>query len=107
MVLLAPFAPHLAEELWEALGNTQSVFRQAWPAADAELAREGMVEVVVQVNGKVRSRLHVARGAGEAELRGLALADLRVLPWLAGQTVRRAIVVPDRLVNIVVSPAKG
>jgi leucyl-tRNA synthetase len=75
--------------------------------ADAELAREDTVEVVVQVNGKVRSRLQVARGTGEEELRGLALADSRVQPWLAGQTMRRAVVVPDRLVNIVVSPAKS
>jgi leucyl-tRNA synthetase len=107
VILLAPFAPHLAEELWEALGCQGSVFRQAWPAADAELAREDTVEVVVQVNGKVRSRLQVDRGTDEAELRGLALADPRVQPWLAGQAVRRAVVVPDRLVNIVVSPAKS
>jgi leucyl-tRNA synthetase len=107
VVLLAPFAPHLAEELWEALGEQGSVFRQAWPVADAELAREDTVEVVLQVNGKVRSRLQVPRGTGEEALRGLALADPRLQPWLAGQSVRRAVVVPDRLVNIVVAPPKS
>jgi leucyl-tRNA synthetase len=107
VLLLAPFAPHLAEELWEMLGRAESVFRQPWPVADAELAREDTVEVVVQVNGKVRSRLQVARGTREAELRTLALGDPRIQPWLAGQTLRRAVVVPDRLVNIVVAPAKG
>jgi leucyl-tRNA synthetase len=107
VILLAPFAPHLAEELWEMLGRPESIFRQTWPVADAELAREDTIEMVVQVNGKVRSRLYVARGTGDAELRTLALGDPRIQPWLAGQTIRRAVVVPDRLVNLVVEPAKG
>ncbi len=102
VVLLAPFAPHLAEELWEMLGHRQSVFRQSWPRADQDLAQDESVEVVLQVNGKVRSRLQVPQGAGEDGLRTLALQDARVVQWIEGKSVRKVIVVPDKLVNIVV-----
>ncbi len=101
--LLAPFAPHLAEELWEMLGHRESIFRRPWPVADAGLARAETVEVVVQVNGKVRSRQHVPRGTAEERLRQLALSDPRIQPWTAGRSLRKVVVIPDRLVNIVVS----
>jgi leucyl-tRNA synthetase len=101
--MLAPFAPHLAEELWETLGHRDSVFRRSWPVADATLARADTVEVVVQVNGKVRSRQHVPRGTAEDRLKEQALSDPRIQSWTAGKTVRKVIVVPDKLVNIVVS----
>jgi leucyl-tRNA synthetase len=103
LTLLAPFAPHLAEELWERLGHRESIFRQPWPEADAALARADTVEVVVQVNGKVRSRQHIPRGTGEDRLRELALGDPRIQPWTRGKALRRVVVIPDRLVNIVVS----
>ncbi|HWU38538.1 MAG TPA: class I tRNA ligase family protein, partial [Candidatus Acidoferrum sp.] len=104
LTMLAPFAPHLAEELWESLGHRDSIFRQAWPVADAALARADTVEVVVQVNGKVRSRQHVPRGTAGDRLQEQALSDPRIQCWTAGKTVRKVIVVPDKLVNIVVSP---
>jgi leucyl-tRNA synthetase len=103
VTMLAPFAPHLAEELWETLGHRESVFRQPWPAADMALAQADTVEVVVQVNGKVRSRQQVARGTGENRLRELALQDARIQPWTTGKTVRKVIVIPEKLVNIVIS----
>ena len=103
VTMLAPFAPHLAEELWETLGHRESIFRQPWPAADMALAQADTVEVVVQVNGKVRSRQHVARGIGEDRLRELALQDARIQPWTTGKTVRKVIVIPEKLVNIVVA----
>jgi len=103
LTMLAPFAPHMAEELWEMLGRTASVFREPWPTADPALALEEQVEVVVQVNGKVRARLQVPRGRGEEELRGLAIAEPRIRQWIEGRTVRKAVVVPDKLVNIVVA----
>jgi leucyl-tRNA synthetase len=103
VTMLAPFAPHLAEELWETLGHRESVFRQPWPAADEALAQAETVEVVVQVNGKVRSRQRVSRGTAEARLREAALQDPRIQPWTAGKAVHKVIVIPDKLVNIVVS----
>jgi leucyl-tRNA synthetase len=103
VVLLAPFAPHLAEELWEVLGHAESVFQHPWPTADAALAQTDVVEVVVQVNGKVRARLQVARGTAEAELRRQALAEPRVQPWVAGKALKKAVVIPDKLVNVVVA----
>ncbi len=104
LTMLAPFAPHLAEELWEILGHRESIFHQPWPVANQDLAREETVEVVVQVNGKVRGRQHVLRGTAETRLRELALENPRIQPWIQGQTVRRVVVIPDKLVNIVVGP---
>ena len=103
LTLLAPFAPHMAEELWEMLGQPASIFREAWPTADPALVLEERVEVVVQVNGKVRARLEVARGYAEEPLKALALAEPRVQPWIEGRAVRKVVVIPDRLVNIVVA----
>jgi len=103
LTMLAPFAPHMAEELWEMLGRTVSVFREPWPTADPALALEEEVEVVVQVNGKVRARLQVARGQAEEQLKALALGEPRIRQWVEGRTVRKAVVIPDKLVNIVVA----
>jgi leucyl-tRNA synthetase len=102
--LLAPFCPHITEELWAQLGHGDSVFRERWPVADpAALARQA-VTVVVQVDGKVRSRLTVDVDATEDRVRQLALADDRVLPWVSGRRVERVVVVPNRLVNVVTVP---
>jgi leucyl-tRNA synthetase len=101
--LVAPFAPHLAEELWERLGHTGSIFVEArWPSFDADKAVAGTVEFVVQVNGKVRARMEMARGIGESEARDAALADEHVQRWIEGKQVRKTIFVPDRLLNLVV-----
>jgi leucyl-tRNA synthetase len=102
VLLLGPFAPYLAEELWEELGRTGPVFRQAWPAYDPELAREEDVEIVIQINGKVRSRVLVPNGTADEELEARALADPRVRQLTDGRQVLRVVVVPDKLVNIVV-----
>jgi len=100
--MLAPFAPYTCEELWEELGRTGPVFRQAWPVADPELAKEDAIEVPVQVNGKLRGRVRVAIGTTKEELERLALAEDKVTPWLEGKQVVKIVVVPDKLVNIVV-----
>jgi len=100
--LSAPFFPHLAEELWEAIGRVPSVFQQPWPDFDPEAAAEEQVTVVLQVNGKVRSKLMVAPGTPEPRLRELALAEERVRSLLQGREARKVIVVPDKLVNVVV-----
>jgi leucyl-tRNA synthetase len=99
--LLAPFAPHLAEELWEQLGRRESVFRAPWPAADPTALEREVVQVVVQVDGRVRTRLAVSPEIAEDRLRTEALADEKVRPWLHSREVARVVVVPGRLVNIV------
>jgi leucyl-tRNA synthetase len=101
--LVAPFAPHVAEELWERLGNADSIFRTArWPEYDAAKATADTVEFVVQVNGKLRARMPMARGIGEDAAREAALADENVQKFLDGKQVRKTIFVPDRLLNLVV-----
>ena len=82
--------------------NNGPVFRQPWPEYDPELAKEDLAEIPVQVNGKLRSRIHVPFGTPKEELEKLALADEKVQPFLQGKQVRKVIVVPDKLVNIVV-----
>jgi leucyl-tRNA synthetase len=101
-LMLEPFAPYLAEELWEEQGREGPVFHHAWPKFDPELAREEEAEVVIQVNGKLRGRINVAFGTPREALEKLALADTKVQPLLDGRQVVKVIVVPDKLVNIVV-----
>jgi len=102
-LMLAPMTPHLSEELWEMLGHSEGLSGTSWPAFDAELARDEEVEVVVQVNGRVRARLRVAAGLGEAELVPKALAIPAVAQHINGKRVVKKIVVPDKLVNLVVA----
>ena len=101
LLLLGPVCPHMTEELWQALGHRESLFRQAWPAADAGALVREQVTVVVQVDGKVRSRLTVDVGAPEQAVREQALAEDKVRPWIDGREVAKVVVVPGRLVNIV------
>ncbi len=102
VIMLAPLAPYLAEECWERLGHGTSVFDAGWPAYDESLAREEEIELVVQVNGKVRGRLHVAPGLSENEAVERALAEDSVKRFLDGREVKKVVYVPDRLVNLVV-----
>jgi leucyl-tRNA synthetase len=99
--LIQPYAPHVAEELWEALGH-ERLWETPWPEADPALLVHDEIEVVVQVNGKVRDRLHVPAGTGEDELVSLARSSERVQAHLDGAEPRKTIVVPGRLVNFVV-----
>jgi len=101
LLLLGPFSPHVTEELWAQLGHETSVFKQSWPVADTAALARKEVTVILQVDGKVRSRLTVDIDAPEATIRQLALADAKVQPWLQGRTVDRVVVVPNRLVNVV------
>jgi leucyl-tRNA synthetase len=102
LLLLAPAAPHITEELWQRLGKPYSIHTQPFPVADEELAREEETTLVVQVNGKLRDRLTVPVGTGEEEARELALASERVKPHLEGKQIAQAIFVPDKLLNLVV-----
>ncbi|HET9000034.1 MAG TPA: leucine--tRNA ligase [bacterium] len=102
VLMLAPFAPHLAEELWAQLGESYSVHQQAWPAWDPEAVREDTVTLVLQVNGRVRDRVQVPAGLDEAHLRETALASEKVRKFIDGMQVQDVIVVRGKLVNVVV-----
>jgi leucyl-tRNA synthetase len=103
IVMLAPFSPHVAEEMWEALGHEGGLLHSAaWPQADAELARKEQLEIPVQVNGKLRSKILVTPDATEDDLRTAALQDEKILAITGDRQVVKVIVVPQRLVNIVV-----
>jgi leucyl-tRNA synthetase len=106
-LMLAPFGPHVAEELWERLGHAGGLIAQGrqganWPKANPELARKAELEIPIQVNGKLRSRLVTSPEITEDELRAAAVADEKVRPFTEGREVVKIIVVPQRLVNIVV-----
>jgi leucyl-tRNA synthetase len=101
-LLLAPFAPYIAQEIWDELGKEGPVFRQSWPQFDPELAKEDEAEIVVQVNGKLRTRIVAAFGTAKDELEKRALADEKVQSFIAGKQVVKIITVPDKLVNVVV-----
>ena len=102
VLLLAPFAPYLAHELWEMLGQQESLLSAPWPKYDPELAKEEEIEIPVQVNGKLRSRIVVSADASEEVIRERALADPKVQAAIAGKQIVKVIVVPAKLVNIVV-----
>ncbi len=103
VVMLTPFAPHAAEEMWEALGHQGGLLNSArWPQADPELARSEELEIPVQVNGKLRSRLITSPEVTEEELRAAALADEKIRSLIEGHEVVKVIVVPQRLVNVVI-----
>lgn len=101
-LLLAPFAPYTAQELWAILGHSGPVFREYWPSYDEELAKEDLAEIPLQVNGKLRGHLYVSFGAPREELERLALAQEKVRPFTEGKQVVKIVVLPDKLVNIVV-----
>jgi leucyl-tRNA synthetase len=103
VIMLAPFAPHLAEECWERLGHDTSVFSASWPTYQDELTREEELELVVQINGKVRQRIPVASGLSENAARDRVLVDETVQRFVDGKEIRKIIYVPDRLINLVVS----
>jgi leucyl-tRNA synthetase len=100
--LVAPFAPHLGDELWEAMGKKGFVLEQQWPSWDDALTAFEQVTIVVQINGRLRGEFTVAPGASEGDLRKAAFEVPNVKPYVQGKTVRKVIVVPEKLVNIVV-----
>src|SRR5690606_41007178 len=102
LLMLAPLTPHIAEELWERLGNTGSIHLQPWPAFDEAALVQDTVQLAVQVNGKVRGQVTVPADADQVTIVAAARADHNVARHIAGQTVVREIVVPGRLVSFVV-----
>ena len=102
VLLIAPFAPYIAAELWETLGYKSVLLRESWPKFDPELAKEDEVEIPVQINGKNRSHIVVPVGTPDEKVRERALADEKIKAAIGGKQIPRVIIVPNKLVNIVV-----
>ena len=102
VLVLSPIIPHVCHVLWQALGHERAVVDEPWPVVDESALAQDTLQIVVQVNGKLRGRVHVAAGVDEAALREAALADEQVSRFVAGKPVRKVIVVPGKLINIVV-----
>jgi leucyl-tRNA synthetase len=102
VLMLSPFAPHMAEELWERLGHAGGLAQASWPSFDPEVARAELLVIPVQVNGKLRSRLTVPHDVSDQTLRELALADAAVRAHTSGRPVKNVVIAKGRLVNVVV-----
>jgi leucyl-tRNA synthetase len=103
LLLLSPFAPHLAEELWDAMGNKPSIFEEEWPDWDEEIAKEERIELVIQVNGKLRSKFLIPIGITDDEIKLMALQEPKINDIINGKAIKKVIVVKGKLVNIVLS----
>ncbi len=106
VLLLSPFAPHIAEELWEKMRGKKSIYLQAWPSYDEELAKAPEITLVVQVNGKVRDRIKVPADITEDEMREVALSSEKVKKYTEGKEIVKVITVPGKLVNLVVQETR-
>jgi leucyl-tRNA synthetase len=102
ILLLSPFAPHFSEELWREIGESRTLFNEKWPAWDEDIAKDEEIELVVQLNGKVRARITIAAGLDDETIRERAFGDAKIQELLKGMTPRKVIVVQGRLVNIVI-----
>jgi leucyl-tRNA synthetase len=100
--LLAPFAPHLVEELWEKLGNKKSIFKAAWPKADENLAKAEEFELIIQINGKFRDKVKVRSDITEQQAEIVARQSEKIKKYLDGQTVKNIVFVPGKLINFVI-----
>jgi len=99
---LSPFAPHLAEELWEKMGHQESIFKESWPKYDSDLIKDEEIELVVQVNGKLRDRIKVSAGISETEAKKVVMVSKKVKNFIAEKEIKKIIFVKGKLINIVV-----
>jgi leucyl-tRNA synthetase len=102
LLLLAPFAPHICEELWQKLGHAESIFKQTWPVVDSNLVKENTIEMIVQINGKMRDKILVLVDAQQSEVEGIAKNSKLTKKWLANSQIKKTIFVSGRLINFVV-----
>jgi leucyl-tRNA synthetase len=100
--LLAPMAPHIAEELWQKLGGKKSIFLEKWPKYDPEIVKEEIITLVIQVNGKVRDKIEVEADISEEKARELAISQKKVQKWIEGKEIKKIIFIPGKLINIVI-----
>jgi leucyl-tRNA synthetase len=102
VILLSPIVPHIAEELWGLLGHAAGIAQVSWPRYEEEIIRESEVLLVIQVNGKLRGRIMVGAHASEEEIREAVMSNLRIQEFLKGQTIKKFVLIPKRLVNLVI-----
>jgi leucyl-tRNA synthetase len=102
IIMLSPFAPHFAEELWQLLGHTESILKAGWPKYDPLTLTEEKVTLVIQVNGKVRTRIEVPSDITEEKLKTLILNEPKIQSWVQNKPLKNFVIVPGRLVNIVI-----
>jgi len=102
LILLAPFAPYITEELWHRIGHKDSIHQQKWPKYEPELVREEMITLIIQVNGKVRDKIEVEASISEEKARELALSRGKIKKWIKGKEIKKVIFVPGKLISIVV-----
>jgi leucyl-tRNA synthetase len=102
LILLSPFAPHIAEELWEKLGHKESIFLEKWPSYDLNLISEQRIQLVIQVNGKIRDTIKTESDITEDKARELAISSKKIENWIAGKEIKKVIFVKGKLINIVV-----
>jgi len=102
LLLLYPFSPHIAEELWEEIGNKPSIFEQKWPDWDETAAKEEKIELVIQINGKLRSKIMISPGIPDEEIKRMALEDRKIRELVGNKKVKKVIMVKGKLVNIVI-----
>jgi leucyl-tRNA synthetase len=103
VLLLSPMAPHISEELWQALGRSESIAYASWPVFDPRHIQESTLDVPVQINGRIRGRITVSTGASDSEIERIALEDAKIKKHLEGHTIRKVILVPGKLINIVIA----
>jgi len=102
VILLAPIAPHLAEEMWLRLGHKESIFKTNWPKYEARFLEEEVITMVIQINGKLRSKIEVPVDINEDRLKEIVLADKKLKPWIQERPIKNFILVPKKLVNLVI-----
>ncbi len=100
--ILAPFTPHIAEELWSKLKHKKSIFMESWPKSDPKLIQKETFELVIQINGKVRDKVEVNTDISEEEAKNLVLKQEKVKKWLGDKEIKKVIFVKERLINIVI-----
>ena len=101
-LILSPFSPHIGEEIWKRLGHDKSLAKEPWPAFDAELVKDDVIAIGVQINGKVRSSVELPVNADEAAARAMATSDPKLVPHLEGKTIKKVIYVPGKILNFIV-----
>ncbi|NQV00674.1 MAG: class I tRNA ligase family protein, partial [Parcubacteria group bacterium] len=101
-VMLSPFIPHLAEELWSTLDNKKSIFKEKWPEYDEKLIQEETWQMIIQINGKMRDKIEVEQGISENEAKELALSQEKIKKWLDNKEPKKIIYIPNRLINLVI-----
>jgi leucyl-tRNA synthetase len=100
--ILSPFAPHICEELWQILGHKKSIFLEKWPKFDPKLIKDEAMEIPIQINGKMRSKIFVTADMGEEEIKKIALADEKVKKNIESSEVKKFIYIKDKIINIVI-----